>query len=147
MNFRVSAAVVSCIVCGVLFQSVSACEFGKKSTDSYQTIGLGDAEIKKLEEYRVEVKTTRDAALKEIEELKEHINKELLKPEPSRKTLTAYSKKQGELRSEISAARAKALMKAKKLVDEKQFGKLVAMDWGCRCTEGTSRQAGEKPGK
>ena len=114
--------------------SVRACEFGKKSAEIYQTIGLSAEQVTQLEALRVVVKKARDDAEAKSEELRGKIDQELLKKAPNRKAISAMAKQQGALRTKVTEARVDGLAKARKVVNEEQFGKLVQMHWGCRCT-------------
>jgi Spy/CpxP family protein refolding chaperone len=111
-----------------------ACEFGRKSAEIYQSIGLSPEQVTQLEALRAEVKKARDSADTKSEELRGRIDQELLKKGPNRKVITATAKQQGALRTKVTEARVDGLVKAKKVVSEEQFGKLVQMHWGCRCT-------------
>jgi hypothetical protein len=117
------------------FAAASACEFGAKSGEIYESLGLKDAQVAQLEELRNGIKKVRAETAAASEELRKKIDVELLKAKPSTKVVDGLVAQQGQLRQKVSKARADALLKAKKIVDEKQFSALVEKHWGCRCAE------------
>jgi hypothetical protein len=133
-RLTVSVAVVA-LLCA---SAVSACEFGKKSTVIYQSIGLSEEQIAKLEPLRDEMKKVRAETATESEEFRKQIDAELLKKAPNKKAISSMVQKQGDLRKRVSQARADALLKAKAIVSEEQFAKLVENHWGCRCVDSES---------
>jgi hypothetical protein len=122
--------------------AVRACEFGKKSAEIYQAIGLSQEQVTQLEALRAVVKKARDDSEAKSEELRTKIDQELLKKAPDRKAVAGMAKQQGTLRTKVVEARVDGLAKAKKIVNEEQFGKLVQMHWGCRCTAADSTATG-----
>jgi Spy/CpxP family protein refolding chaperone len=92
-------------------------------------LGLTEEQKEKLKELHQEMKTVRTGHMEQIKALRQKAKEELLKEKPSRNTLNALARNQGDIEQKFAEKRLEHLLKLKGVLTSEQFTKFVDREW------------------